>query len=107
MIIGPPAKPLDRAAEPPAGLAEIAFTRERPPRETAAEARQKAAGHASLPQPLHGKRGAARTDQPPRERDLLARAVPSTPIPDADRCSVRRQIELAVDSTRDLRHAQS
>src|SRR6202035_86565 len=98
-IIGPPAKAFDGVTEPSARARQIAFTRQRPPREAAAKTGQNAADDISLPHSLEREHAAADADEPSRERQLLTRAVPATPVPHTDRRAVRREIESAVRSS--------
>src|SRR4030081_2645486 len=91
-IVGPPAEALYGVTKPSARARQIAFTRQRPPREAASKTGQNAAGDVSLTQSLEREHAAADSDEPSCERQLLTRAVPATPVPDADRRAVRPEI---------------
>jgi hypothetical protein len=105
LVVRVPAQSLHGASDPASRLQEIAFAGERPPRQAPTEACHEPARDTALPHALDGERSTARTNQPSRERQLLARAVPSAPIPHTHGRAVCRQIELAVDSTKSLSHA--
>ena len=103
-IIGPPAKAFDGVTKPSARARQIAFTGQRPPREAASNAGQNAADDVSLAHALEREHAAADADEPSCERQLLTRAVPATPVPDADRRAVRPEIESAVRSSSAFSH---
>jgi hypothetical protein len=103
-IIGPPAEALYGVTKPSARARQIAFTRQRPPREAAAKTGQNAADDVSLAHSLEREHAAADSDEPSRERQLLTRAVPAPPVPNADRRAVRREIESAVRSSSGFSH---
>jgi hypothetical protein len=106
-IVCTPTQSLHGVADPPARLQEIAFAGERPPGQASTEAYQEPARDTALSHALDGERGTGRTNQPSRERQLLARAVPSAPLPYTRGRAVCGQIELAVVSTKSLSHARS
>ena len=106
-IVRAPAESLHGLADPAPRLHEIAFAGERPPRQASTEACDETSRDTALAHALDGDRGARRTNQPSRERELLARAVPSAPIPDTRRRAVRVEIVPAVVSTKSLSHAWS
>jgi hypothetical protein len=84
---------LDHAREEAPRIRQIAFAGERPPREARAEAAEQRTHHRLLSKALDRQRAAADADQPARERELLARAVPPTLVPDAGRGAVSREVQ--------------
>jgi len=94
-ILAPPSGAFEYGGVPAPCVGEIAFARDRPPGEAAADTGEQRSADAFLPHALQGERGAAESHEPPRQRELAARAIPAASIPDAFRRAMCSQVQSA------------
>src|SRR5262249_40988267 len=92
-IFTAPAGALHNLAIPSPRLREVAFAGECPPGEAAADASEHSANDRFLAKALYCERGTADADQPARDRQLLARAVPTATLPHADGSAMCCQVK--------------
>src|SRR5437016_12158185 len=89
-----PWRTLEYVREPSTRLRQIAFAGECPPREGPPDTREHAARGRPLPYTLDGERPSTDADEPARQRQSFATAVPAPSFPAAGRCAMRFQVEL-------------
>jgi hypothetical protein len=91
-ILEPSTDAFHQPPDPPARLGQIAFARQRPPREPGAETGKHRPRDRALSQPLNSQCAAADADEPSRHREAFASPVPPATFPHADRRTMSCQV---------------